>query len=142
MNNNMNVLDEINKGCFMGIDALDIVIKKVSDTSFKEVLEKQYEEYVSLTNRIDELYKEYSDKEAHETNMITKAMTWYGIEKDTMMDDSISKLADLLINGTNMGIIEGRKLLNNKKMDKKVHKLCCDYTKMQENYIEKLMKFL
>ena len=142
MNNNMNVLDEINKGCFMGIDALDIVIKKVSDTSFKEVLEKQYEEYVSLTNRIDELYKEYSDKEAHETNMITKAMTWYGIEKDTMMDDSISKLADLLINGTNMGIIEGRKLLNNKKMDKKVHKLCCDYTKMQENYIEKLKKIL
>ena len=142
MNNNMNVLDEINKGCFMGIDALDIVIKKVSDTSFKEVLEKQYEEYVSLTNRIDELYKEYSDKEAHETNMITKAMTWYGIEKDTMMDDSISKLADLLINGTNMGIIEGRKLLNNKMMDKKVHKLCCDYTKMQENYIEKLKKFL
>ena len=142
MNNNMNVLDGINKGCFMGIDALDIVIKKVSDTSFKEVLEKQYEEYVSLTNRIDELYKEYSDKEAHETNMITKAMTWYGIEKDTMMDDSISKLADLLINGTNMGIIEGRKLLNNKKMDKKVHKLCCDYTKMQENYIEKLKKFL
>ena len=142
MNNNMNVLDEINKGCFMGIDALDIVIKKVSDTSFKEVLEKQYEEYVSLTNRIDELYKEYSDKEAHETNMITKAMTWYGIEKDTMMDDSISKLADLLINGTNMGIIEGRKLLNNKKMDKKVNKLCCDYTKMQENYIEKLKKFL
>ena len=142
MNNYMNVLDEINKGCFMGIDALDIVIKKVSDTSFKEVLEKQYEEYVSLTNRIDELYKEYSDKEAHETNMITKAMTWYGIEKDTMMDDSISKLADLLINGTNMGIIEGRKLLNNKKMDKKVHKLCCDYTKMQENYIEKLKKFL
>ena len=142
MNNNMNVLDEINNGCFMGIDALDIVIKKVSDTSFKEVLEKQYEEYVSLTNRIDELYKEYSDKEAHETNMITKAMTWYGIEKDTMMDDSISKLADLLINGTNMGIIEGRKLLNYKKMDKKVHKLCCDYTKMQENYIEKLKKFL
>ena len=142
MNNNMNVLDEINKGCFMGIDALDIVIKKVSDTSFKEVLEKQYEEYVSLTNRIDELYKEYSDKEAHETNMITKAMTWYGIEKDTMMDDRNSKLADLLINGTNMGIIEGRKLLNNKKMDKKVHKLCCDYTKMQENYIEKLKKLL
>ena len=24
MNNNMNVLDEINNGCFMGIDALDI----------------------------------------------------------------------------------------------------------------------
>jgi hypothetical protein len=142
MNNNMNVLDEINKGCFMGIDALDIVIKKVEDPDFKKLLESQHEEYVELTNRIDELYRVYSDKEAHETDMMTKAMTWYGIQKDTILDDSVSKLADLLINGTNMGIIEGRKLINNKKMDKKVHKLCCDYTKMQENYIDKLKKFL
>ena len=69
-------------------------------------------------------------------------MTWYGIQKDTILDDSVSKLADLLINGTNMGIIEGRKLLNNKTMDKKVHKLCNEYVKVQEKYIEKLKKFL
>ena len=71
-----------------------------------------------------------------------KMMTWYGIQKDTILDDSVSKLADLLINGTNMGIIEGRKLLNNKTMDKKVHKICSEYVKVQEKYIEKLKKFL
>ena len=142
MNNNMNVLDEINKGCFMGIDALDIVIKKVEDPDFKELLENQHQEYVDLANRIDELYRVYSDKEAHETDMMTKVLICYGIQKDTILDESVSKLADLLINGTKMGIIEGRKLINKKKMDKKVHKLCCDYTKMQENYIEKLKKFL
>ena len=48
----------------------------------------------------------------------------------------------MLINGTNMVIIEGRKLLNNKKMDKKVHKICEKYIKVQEKYVEKLKNYL
>lgn len=39
-------------------------------------------------------------------------MTWYGIQMKTMNDDSTSKLSELLMQGTNMGIIEGRRLLN------------------------------
>ena len=41
-----------------------------------------------------------------------------------------------------MGIIEGKKILNNKTLDKKVHKICSEYIKMQEAYIEKLKKYL
>ena len=98
--------------------------------------------YEELCNKIDELYREYSNDNIHETNMMEKAMTWYGIQKDTFLDDSTSKLADLLINGTNMGIIEGRKLLNNKIMDKKVKKICEEYIKFQERYLEKLKEFV
>ena len=58
------------------------------------------------------------------------------------MDNSVSKMADLLIRGTNMGIIEGKKLLNNKTMDKKVHKVCSEFIDVQEKYIEKLKSFL
>ena len=41
-----------------------------------------------------------------------------------------------------MGIIEGRKLLNNKIMDKKVKKICEEYIKFQERYLEKLKEFV
>ena len=41
-----------------------------------------------------------------------------------------------------MGIIEGRKILNHKTMDKKVHKICEEYVKMQEKYLDKLKEFL
>ena len=139
MDTNINVLDELNKGCCMGVDAIDIIIKKVDEFKFKELLENQKNGYEELCNKIDELYREYSNDNIHETNMMEKAMTWYGIQKDTFLDDSTSKLADLLINGTNMGIIEGRKLLNNKIMDKKVKKICEEYIKFQERYLEKLI---
>lgn len=142
MENNINTLDELNKGCCMGMTALDYILEKVDEFEFKELLEKQYKEYDDISGRINELYREYTNDEIHETSAMEKVMTWYGIQKDTILDDSVSKLADLLINGTNMGIIEGRKLLNNKTMDKKVHKLCSEYIKMQEKYIEKLKEFL
>ena len=50
-------------------------------------------------------------------------MTWYGIEMKTMMDDSSSKISELIIQGVNMGIIEGRKLLNNKDINKEIKNL-------------------
>lgn len=142
MDNNINVLDELNKGCSMGMVALDYIIKKSDENEFNKLLTNQYKEYEDLSNRINELYDKYTNDKIHETSFIEKAMTWYGIQKDTIMNNSISKIAELLINGTNMGIIEGRKLINNKKMDKDIHKLCSEYIKMQEKYLEELKEFL
>lgn len=41
-----------------------------------------------------------------------------------------------------MGIIEGRKILNNKELDSKVPKIAQEYVDMQEDVIEKLKEFL
>lgn len=142
MDNNINTLDELNKGCCMGIDALGFILEKIDEEKFRNLLEKQLNEYHKFSDRIEELYKDYTDTSIHETNFMEKAMTWYGINKDMMMDKSVSGVADMLIKGTDMGITEGQKLLNNKTMDKKVHKVCKDYVKMQEKYVEKLREFL
>ena len=114
--NEVNVLDELNKGACMGVDAINFIMDKVKDDGLKQELNRQYEKYKGISEKINELYPEYSDKHPHETSAMNKAMTWYGIEMKTMMDKSNSKIAELLLQGTNMGIIEGRKLLNNKNI--------------------------
>lgn len=79
--NEVNVLDELNKGACMGMDAIHFILDKVEDDKFKKILEEQYKQYEVISNKIEKLYPEYEDdKEPHETNKITKAMTWYGIE--------------------------------------------------------------
>lgn len=138
----VNVLDELNKGACMGQDAIHFILDKVEDDNLKEELLKQYSAYKEISNKIHELYPEYSHDEPHETNAMNKAMTWYGIEMKTMMDDSTSKIAELLLQGTNMGIIEGRKLLNHKETDKEIHKLVQQYVNVQEKAVEKLKDFL
>ena len=141
--NEVNVLDELNKGACMGMDAIHAILDKVEDDSLKEELINQYKEYEKIHSDICKLYPEYNrDDEPTETTMMNKAMTWYGIEMKTMMDKSNSKIAELLLQGTNMGIIEGRKLLNHKNTDKEVEKLVQEYVEMQEKAVEKLKTFL
>ena len=97
----------------------------------------------NITDKISELYPEYSNKEPHDTNALNKARTWYGIEMKTKMDDTTSKLAELLLQGVNMGIIEGRRLLNhNKEIDSEVNKVVDEFVKMQEKMVEELKEYL
>ena len=143
MKQNKDTLDELNKGCTMGMDALKYVLDKVEDDSFKKVLESQYKEYQDLHNHIEDVYPKYSDEEPTETGAITKAMTWSSVEMKTLMDNSNSKIAELLLQGTNMGIIEGRKLVNHKPdIDDEVDEILHDYVNMQENAVEILKKYL
>lgn len=143
MKENINALDEISKGASMGIDAISFVIDKVDDDELKDLLNKQSDKYKNTFNKIKKIYKKYnSDDTPHETNTINKLMTWYGVEMKTLVNHSNSKIAELLIQGTDMGIIEGRKIYNNKKLDKEVLEIVNEYINMQENSIEELKKYL
>ncbi len=140
--NEVNVLDELSKGACMGRDAIHFILDKVKDDALKLELDNQYNKYRKIQDRIEELYPEYSSDEPHKTNAMNKAMTWYGIEMKTLTDKSTSKIAELLLEGTNMGIIEGRKLLNHKDVNENIHSLIQEYVDMQEDAVEKLKQFL
>ena len=140
---NINALDEINKGASMGCDAIKYIIDKVEDNSLRDLLERQYDLYDNIKNKVNLLYPKYNDEdEPHKTNAMTKAMTWYGINMKTINDHSNSKIVKILIQGTNMGIIEGRKILNNKNISKDVHNIIEDFVNSQEKLIEDLKEYL
>lgn len=142
-NQNLNILDEVNKGATMGMDAISYISEKVEDSNFKQVLDVEYNKYKDISNRVNNLYDNFTDKEPHETNAMNKMMTWYGIQMRTITDDSISKLSELLMQGTNMGIIEGRRLLNqNADAEQDVKTILNDFVVMQEDSVETLKKYL
>lgn len=143
-NQDLNILDEVNKGATMGMDAISYVTEKVSnDNKFKEVLDTEYNKYKDISNRVNDLYSNYSSKEPHETNAMTKMMTWYGIQMKTIKDTTTSKLSELLMQGTNMGIIEGRRLINqNNDIAPDVKNILNDFVVMQEDSVETLKKYL
>ena len=142
-NQNLNILDEVNKGATMGMDAISYVKDKARDFKFKEVLNTEYNKYKKISERVNNLYSNYTEKEPHKTSTMNKIMTWYGIQMNTMMDDTTSKLSVLLMQGTNMGIIEGRRLLNeNENASPDVKSILNDFVVMQENSVETLKKYL
>ena len=140
---NVKVLNEVNKGTTMGMDAIDYVSEKVGDERFKKVLDIEYGKYKKIADRVSDIYSEYSQEEPQETNKMDKMMTWYGVQMNTLKDKSNSKISELLMQGTNMGIIEGRRLLNNNpSIDNGVRQILNDFVVMQEDSVETLKKYL
>ena len=51
--NNIDILDELNKGCCMGSDAVKFILDKIEGKKFKEVCENLLEEYEDLEEKIN-----------------------------------------------------------------------------------------
>ena len=84
-NNNLNILDEVNKGATMGMNAIKMVGDKTHDADLKSTLKTEYEKYNKISERIHNLYSQITtDKEPHEVNKMEKMMTWYGIQMRTI----------------------------------------------------------
>ena len=142
MEENINALDEISKGSSMGMDAINFILDKIEDDNLRREIEREFNEYEKISKHIEEIYPKYDDGKPHKTNAMNKAMTWSGIEMKTMGDSSTSKLAELLIQGVNMGIIEGRRILNRKCINDEVEGIVREYEMMQEKNLDNLKKYL
>ena len=142
MNCNRYILNELNKGIKMGMDSISNVSEKVQDDRFKKDLKYQYDEYNKISNEVNNSLRDYDDF-PKELNPMQKAMGWMGVEMNTLADKSNSKIAEMMIQGTNMGIIEGVKLLNqNPEADIEVKNVLNKFVKFQENTVEQLKKYL
>lgn len=141
-NVNIAILNEIHKGAKMGMDSISFVSEKVGDENFKDNLSFQYNQYGDVLDQVNDVYKKYGTI-PKENNAMTQTMAWTGIQMNTIKDKSNSHIADMLIQGTTMGIIEGRKLLNqNPNADEEIKQILNGFVKMQENNVKKLKTFL
>ena len=136
------ILKEINQNAKMGMDSLSTVLKKSQDTKFKDLLNTQHNEYQNIYERTQELLVK-NNFQMEDTPTMQKAMSWMGIQLNTVNDTSNSKLSELLIQGNDMGIIKGTKLLNNHSfLDSEIKNILSDFVRLQEKNIDDLKKYL
>lgn len=136
------ILNEINRGIKMGMDSISTISEKVGDQNFKNDLLFQYNQYNNILNKVN---SELNNRNImpDEVNPAQKAMGWVDIQTSTITDKSNSHLSEMLIKGTNMGIIEGVKLLNrNPDTDESIKNILNEFIQFQENNVEKFKKYL
>ena len=59
-NNNLNVLDEVNKGATMGMDAISMINEKTHDAKLKEILQVEFNKYNKISERVNNLYSQFT----------------------------------------------------------------------------------
>ncbi len=140
---NLKILKEIHKATKMGMDSISFVAEKLDDNKLKDNLSFQYTQYGQVMDRVNKLYENYGEI-PEDKNVMNTIMGWTGVQMNTMADKSTSHIAEIMIEGTTMGIIEGRKLMNNDadQASKDVKDLLNNFVTFQENNVEQLKKFL
>ena len=138
----IEILKEISKDAKMGMDSLTTVTKKAEDENFKNLLNTQHDEYQNIFDRTQELLVK-NNEDIEDVPTMQKVMSWTGIQMNTMTDQSDSKLSKLLIQGNDMGIVKGTKLLNSSQFqDPEIQNLLADFVRLQEKNIDDLKQFL
>lgn len=140
--NEIEILKEINKDSKVGMDSITLVTEKAQDDKFIKLLDEQHNEYQNIFDRTQELLIQ-NHEDMVDVPAMQKMMNWTGIQLNTLNDKSNSQLSELLIQGNDMGIIKGNKLLNDSNFTTpEIENILRDFVRLQEKNIEDLKKYL
>ena len=137
-----DLLDEVYKSVTMGSDSVSTLIGKTTDASMREALTAQLEGYQNFaaTTRTKMLEKNFKVKES---SVFTKIPAEVTMNVTTMMDNSNTKIAEMMINGSTMGIIElTRKIRRTPEASDDCVKIATDVVAFEENNVSKMKTYL
>ena len=109
--NETTLLQEVYKGAVMGSDALNQILPKVENPGLKGDLQTQLQGYQSTAAEAERQLKAMN-KCPQPLPGVEKAMLWGAVTGQTLVNKETSHLAEMVIQGSNMGIVNLTKVLN------------------------------
>lgn len=138
----IRLLRECDAGVKMGKTSIEMTMGFVESEKMKKLLDKCKDAHDKLSREIDELLHKYHD-EGKEPSMIAKGMSWIkgGMKLTSKNSDKI--IADMMIDGCNMGVKSLSKYLNEYAAADEVSKdICKKLIKQEEELSVAMREFL
>lgn len=141
-NINLTILNELSKASKMGMDSITYVSEKLEQEDMKEELSAQYSGYGKIVEKVNGLFEVYGEI-PDDAPVKDKMMSWMGVQINTINDRTNSHIAEMLIQGNTMGIVECQKLINhNPEAEDKVKNVLNEFMSFSQNNIEKMKEYL
>ena len=136
------ILKEVQKNSAMAINAINTISEKVHNNELQQELSKEKLWYSVIQNKAtDRLQTEHA--EGYHASAVQDMMLKGGIQMNTFTNCSTSKIAELMIQGSNRGITSMWKSINHHQnsgnMSMEVAKELVDF---EQKSIARLKKFL
>ena len=111
MNETIQLLQDVVRNARTGQDAVEHLMQKTEAGRMRDELIREKEDY-AVTRRESERALMNAGGRAEPVGPLEKAGMWAGLEMQTMADRSNAHIAELVIQGATMGVIEMTKALN------------------------------
>lgn len=96
-------LAEIYRNAQLALQSISNILPETDDEEVRNELQTQHEEYERFSAKAAMLAQDL-DIEVKEPNAMKKVMMWGSIKLNTLTDNSRAHIADMMIQGTVMGI--------------------------------------
>ena len=136
------VYREIQRNTETAIKAIDTISGKVYDDDFALQISKQSLKYAEIHNEASrQLMAAKADR--YQSSALSDALLKTGIHYNTMLNTSTGHIAEMMIKGSNNGILEMEKVLkHNEKAGERPMALAQQLIDFEERNIERLKKYL
>ena len=137
------ILAEIYRNAQLALQSISDIMPDVDDELTKEELSRQHEEYEKFSSRALVIARN-KNIELKAPNPFKKAMMWGSIKMSTLKDNSRAHIADMMLQGTIMGITALRSSQNMSKpdCDEEVLGLLDEMLKAEEQFEKKWKEYL
>ncbi len=145
MDETQELLTYLYQDADMALNSLTLLINKINkkDNKIKKVIEGLIKGYENYLVKVKD-YMKQNNYDIQSKPLISKMGAYFGINMEVMKDNSDSRLADMLIQGLTMGVLNVTKKIDTYKGDaeKEVIGLAKEFKKFQQEGIEFLKKYL
>lgn len=137
------LLNNIYQNVKMGVDAINTLLPKVEDQAMRQDLTTQLLGYEEFSTQATKLLLEQG-KTPKEISAFQKIPAEAGIHMNTLRDRSNSNIAEMMINGSIMGIIDTTRTLNQcrETCPKQLTQLAHDIIDFEDNNVTRMRAYL
>ena len=142
MSDSTKLFNALYQNAEIGSSSIRKIYPKVQDTRLKNEMRMQLSNYREQVNTIKNQMRDNNERPQPASKM-TKMMTSMGITLNCARDNSTETIAEMLIQGTNMGVIKINKALNNTiTADPKLIREAKSMLTKEQRYIDNLKGYL
>ena len=122
--------------------AVDCIMEKIENGELAELLRKQNKFYLDTVTKVEGIAKEVKHQ-LKDINPMLKGMLYMSIKMKTLMNNDSPKFAEMLIQGTTMGITDTLKAKNEFITDnEEINTVVGRIIKYEEEFVDSLKTFL
>ena len=139
---NQKAINDIYKNAHIALQSISDLIPSVEHDDIKNELIEQYEGYEKVIGKASTFMAE-NNIEAQDINPMKKAMLWSSIKMKTLFNNSKNQVAEMMINGTVMGINELTAMKNeSSNLNDEILSILDELLSLEEEYEQRLKKYL
>lgn len=136
------VLNEISEVCQLAMCNISYLANIICDNEMKKTLVAIYSQYSNIILQINQRFEKYGEIPSC-VSIKLKMMGLLGVKTNTLKDKSSSHVADMMLQGTLMGIIKCQKILNSEiEISKDTKDLLINFNDFQRENMQKLNAYL